>query len=184
MIKIDLKSVTLDQNELRLRLGGSTDEETLKLASSVEKTLKAKTECYFKFKETTINVAENTVDLGFATIQSRNLATNLKNSQSAFVVAVTLGHKCDLILRQSAIKSPLLQFVTDAVASTLIEAVCDYVQDTLPPTYPRFSAGYGDLPLEFQKPLLEFLKTPKITLTDSYLMIPSKSVTFIAGRKQ
>ncbi len=183
MIKVDLKAVPLNRNELQLRLGGKADEETVRLAETVESTIIEKAECSYEIREASVSICESTVDFGFAKVNSRNLATNLKNSQSAFIVAVTLGHQCDLILRQSAVKSPLLQFVTDAVASSLIESVCDYVQATLPPTGPRFSAGYGDLPLEFQKPLLEFLKASNITLTDAYLMIPSKSVTFIAGRK-
>ncbi|MCR5275107.1 MAG: Vitamin B12 dependent methionine synthase activation subunit, partial [Clostridiales bacterium] len=47
-----------------------------------------------------------------------------------------------------------------------------------------FSPGYGDLPIEVQKeflPLLDAERRLGITLSDSYLMSPSKSVTAIIG---
>ena len=49
---------------------------------------------------------------------------------------------------------------------------------------PRFSPGYGDFPLEFQRnigDLLQMAKNIGITLTDSLLMMPSKSVTAVIG---
>jgi cobalamin-dependent methionine synthase I len=53
--------------------------------------------------------------------------------------------------------------------------------------HPRFSPGYGDLPLEMQKDVMTALdcgRTVGITLTDSLLMTPSKSVTAIIGMKE
>ena len=49
---------------------------------------------------------------------------------------------------------------------------------------PRFSAGYGDLPLEYQRRIFDLLDPPThigLTLNDSYLMSPSKSVTALIG---
>jgi 5-methyltetrahydrofolate--homocysteine methyltransferase len=49
---------------------------------------------------------------------------------------------------------------------------------------PRFSAGYGDLPLEYQKKIFDLLDPHTqigLTLNDSYLMSPSKSVTALIG---
>ena len=49
---------------------------------------------------------------------------------------------------------------------------------------PRFSPGYGDLPLSCQPDfcrVLEAEKTVGITLTESFLMMPSKSVTAVIG---
>ena len=48
----------------------------------------------------------------------------------------------------------------------------------------RFSPGYGDLPLETQRPLLQILDSGRragIVLSDTMLMIPSKSVSAIIG---
>lgn len=49
---------------------------------------------------------------------------------------------------------------------------------------PRFSPGYGDFPLSAQKEILDGLEAGKrigITLTEGYLMMPSKSVTAVIG---
>ena len=49
---------------------------------------------------------------------------------------------------------------------------------------PRFSPGYGDLPLEMQKDIFSLLGCPSnvgITLNESLIMSPSKSVTAIVG---
>lgn len=49
---------------------------------------------------------------------------------------------------------------------------------------PRFSPGYGDFPLDCQQRLLDSLEAGKrigIKLTDSLLMMPSKSVTAVMG---
>jgi cobalamin-dependent methionine synthase I len=51
----------------------------------------------------------------------------------------------------------------------------------------RYSPGYGDLSLSFQPVLLNELNAAKllgITLTDSYLMIPRKSISAIIGVKE
>ena len=49
---------------------------------------------------------------------------------------------------------------------------------------PRFSPGYGDFSLDCQKDIIRALeaeKTVGVTLTDSLLMTPSKSVTAVIG---
>ena len=49
---------------------------------------------------------------------------------------------------------------------------------------PRFSPGYGDFPIEFQEPIMRMLDCAKkigLTMTDSYMMSPTKSVTAIIG---
>ena len=49
---------------------------------------------------------------------------------------------------------------------------------------PRFSPGYGDLPLEMQRDIFRVLDCSRkigLTLNESLLMSPSKSVTAIVG---
>ncbi len=47
----------------------------------------------------------------------------------------------------------------------------------------RFSAGYGDFELNFQKDMFRLLKLDKIgiTITDSCILVPEKSVTAVYG---
>ena len=82
--------------------------------------------------------------------------------------------------------------VMQAAAAAMIEEYCDQVCSALKEEYeargeylrPRFSPGYGDFPLECQPALLGALEAGKrigIKLTDSLLMMPSKSVTAVMG---
>ena len=53
-------------------------------------------------------------------------------------------------------------------------------------TVPRFSAGYGDFSLEFQRNICDALDCQRkigITLQESLIMLPTKSVTAIIGIK-
>ena len=76
-----------------------------------------------------------------------------------------------------------------AIGAERIEALCDAFCDDISKEYniaikPRFSPGYGDLPLECQKDIFAVISPEKhigLTLTDSMLMSPSKSVTAIVG---
>ena len=69
-----------------------------------------------------------------------------------------------------------------------IEALCDAFCKDLSMEYgaltPRFSPGYGDLPLDIQRSVFRFLE-PEIkiglTLSESLIMCPSKSVTAFVG---
>ena len=49
---------------------------------------------------------------------------------------------------------------------------------------PRFSPGYGDFSILYQKDVLRMLDAPKkigLTMTDGYMLTPTKSVTAIIG---
>ena len=51
---------------------------------------------------------------------------------------------------------------------------------------PRFSAGYGDLPLELQADIFNLLKPEKqmgVFLSESFIMSPTKSVTAFVALK-
>lgn len=76
-----------------------------------------------------------------------------------------------------------------AVLASKIEEVCDDVQNKIETdlgvkTRSRYSPGYFDLDIAEQAKifsLLEITKRCGITLTDTFQMIPTKSVTAFAG---
>ena len=48
----------------------------------------------------------------------------------------------------------------------------------------RYSPGYGDFPLSFQKEILDFLDAYRkigLSVTPNYIMIPRKSITAVLG---
>ena len=136
--------------------------------------------------------AENTLEIAGVTIRSENLSRNLKGCEQVYLMAATLGVAADrLIARASAVR------MSDAVlyqaaAAAMIEAYCDEINDTLREEAervglycrPRFSPGYGDFRIEHQRDLSRMLDTPKkigLTVTDSCMLVPVKSVTAVIG---
>ena len=138
--------------------------------------------CYAEYPAVTDG---SVCSLGFATVESQSLARNIADADSAVLFAATLGVEADRILVRYSRLSPARAVMLDAVFTERIEAVCDAFEREVTEgrsTRPRFSAGYGDLPLEFQRDIFRAL-TPErhigLTLNASLLMSPSKSVTAI-----
>ena len=138
--------------------------------------------------------SENSLILGNIEIVSEDISKRLLGCEQAFVFAATAGVGVDRVIRASEVKSPLLSLACDAAGSALVEVVCDLVDAALAKevqtqgshTTKRFSAGYGDLSLEYQKDICALLDTPKnigASLTDGVMIAPCKTVTAIIGIK-
>ena len=139
-----------------------------------------------------IKVEGSLVHIGDDVLESANLAKNLTGCREAVLFAATLGPSCDRLVKRAAIKSSALMSCYQAAGAAAIEAYCDELNDKITEealsrglhTRPRFSPGYGDLNIESQKiwfRLLDITKNTGISLTDSYLMVPTKSVTARIG---
>ena len=91
-----------------------------------------------------------------------------------------------MIAKYGAI-SPSRAFMLQAIGAERIEALCNKFNSEISAksqTAPRFSPGYGDLPIELQREIFLALDCPKrigLTLNQSLLMSPTKSVTAIIG---
>ncbi len=140
--------------------------------------------CYEKVP---VKIADGIVDLGFKTFHSQSLAKNLAGCDYAYVMAATTGIEAQRLIDRNSITDPLKGLVTDCTGSAAIEAFCDKINLSFEnPDFlrPRFSPGYGDLDLNYQKDITEFLQTKKnigVGLTENFMMIPAKSVTAIIG---
>lgn len=135
------------------------------------------------------------IDFGFMKICSTDLQTNLEGCQEAIIFAATIGLFTDVQIKKESILSPARACVYQAVGATVIEAVCDdfneWIRDKEIASQnvlkPRYSPGYGDVPLDVQKDIFKELDCARIagiTLSDSLHMIPEKSVTAIIGIKK
>lgn len=116
---------------------------------------------------------------------SNDLRRCLGDSKRFYLFAATLGHEVDRLIRKTAALSAADLLIVQAIAATVIEQYIDDVEPTLEgPRTRRYSPGYGDLPLSVQPQFLALVEAEKslgITLTETNLMIPSKSVTAIIG---
>jgi len=135
---------------------------------------------------------DGTIDGGCFRVKSANLKKNLSGCDSVLVMAVTVGAEVDRLLARYGKLSVAKAVVMQAVAAAMVEAYCNELNAMWKKEYlekglylrPRFSPGYGDFPLSAQKQILDGLEAGKrigITLTEGFLMLPSKSVTAVIG---
>ncbi len=131
-----------------------------------------------------VKVEGNLIDFGFCKYESRSLVTFLKGATEIGIFAATLGLGADMLISRYSPILPSKAVIMDGVSGAAIECFCDrlcgdyfHVKEK-----ERFSPGYGDLPLAMQRDILQFLDAPLkigLTLTDSMLLTPTKSVTAI-----
>ena len=117
-------------------------------------------------------------------LPGEDIAAHLRGCRSCVIFAVTLGLRTERYLAGLA-ADPAAALYADTACSLLIEEAADFAEREIPPhTTWRYSPGYGDLPLTLQGKLLGLLDAPRrlgLTLTDSGLMLPRKSITAIVG---
>ncbi len=130
----------------------------------------------------------DTLCIGNIKTDSRALKKNLDGCERAVIFAATVGISLDRLIARYSSLSPTKAVILDAIGSERIEALCDAFCEDLAAIFgklkPRFSPGYGDLPIEAQREIFTLLDCPRrigLTLNESMLMSPSKSVTAIAG---
>ena len=132
------------------------------------------------------------LDFSCFQVRSRSLLRNLQGCSEVILFAATIGEGADLLARKYGRINVAKAVVMQAAAAAMIEAFCDEENEKLRAEAaekglylrPRFSPGYGDFSLNHQRDfarVLEMQKTVGITLTESLLMLPSKSVTAVIG---
>lgn len=183
--------VALDPHEVCRRLQiprGFESEGMDSLVGRCVGRLKEAVDCRYAYVRVPVEVSSSAVcRFDFGEVESMDLSKNLRGCTEAFVFAVTLGIGVDRLLHRLNLLSQAEHFITDALASAAAEGLCDGVNGILASSgqlRPRFSPGYGDVPLSFQAPLLGRLRadaTLGITLNGAYLMTPMKSITAIVG---
>ncbi len=131
---------------------------------------------------------ENITSFGFGGIKSHALYTHLQGCSEVILMAATIGISADRLIGKYGRISPAKSVIIDALASSAIENWCDSAELTLTKKdklhCSRFSAGYGDFPLSYQKDFIQYLDTARkigVTLSNSLLMTPTKSVTAVIG---
>lgn len=123
-------------------------------------------------------------------LAGESIREHLAGCEKCALMAVTLGSGVDSLLREFESSAMEKAFVADALASAAVEQACDLAEEEIKARLGgahftwRFSPGYGDLPLGIQRDFLDVLNAQKrigLTVTDSLILIPRKSVTAIIG---
>lgn len=139
-----------------------------------------------------LSVGVEGVTIGGVYLSSRTLAGHLQGCQEVFLTAFTLGPGIDTLIKRYELMEmslvPVLQasaaVYTEEQADTAQEGIAQYAHERGLFLRPRYSPGYGDLPLSSQRFLFDVLQVSKkigITLTENCLMLPMKSITGVVG---
>ncbi len=182
----------VDEREaLRYARAGKSDEITALLQECIDEadgrlTYKV---CYGEFE---ISHEGEELDLTFAKANSSLLMKNLAGCHKIVLFCATVGVEIDRMIVKYSSVSPTKSLMLDALGSERVEALCDLFNSEIAEiardegckAHPRFSPGYGDLPLDIQREIFSTLDPAKrigVVLNDNMFMSPSKSVTAIIG---
>ena len=192
LFKAEFKDAPVNYSEIARYAGAKTVDSELK--NLIDVCLKEANELSalnfsLCFTKENIDVSDDTTTLAGFSLKSKNLAKVLKDTKEAVVFASTLGVGIDKLIRKYAEIQPSKALVLQGIGAERIEAYLDYFCEEYKKKNKvtltmRYSPGYGDLSLESQKQVFALLNPQKyigVTLNDSLLMSPSKSVTGIIG---
>jgi cobalamin-dependent methionine synthase I len=129
------------------------------------------------------------VDVAEFARESASLARFASGCEQVVLLAATVGLNPDRLIQKYGRLSPAKALMMQAIGTERVEALCDaacahIAAETGLAYCGRFSAGYGDAPLAWQHSIAARLQTAKyigVTVNDSAVLSPSKSVTAFAG---
>ena len=137
------------------------------------------------------NAESSRISFADVSFESVDLMRNLKGCSQVALFAATLGPQVDALIRRyerlDTVKAAILQSTGAMFAEVLVGQVNDEIKKIAAASgkkcKPRYSPGYGDVPLQFQKEFFRLLPCTKIglTLMDTLIMSPEKSVTAFVG---
>ena len=126
-------------------------------------------------------------------LSGENINSHLSGAERVAVMAVTIGIRIENAISAYERTGEITKaMILDAVGTALVEELADKVNAEIENEAERngfycktrFSPGYGDFPLETQKMIMPILGCEKrigVTLSDTLLMTPRKSVTAVIG---
>lgn len=190
VITVDASEICVPCKDIMLYSGcrNSTDEKLTALCNDCLDELRDSLTLRAVYAEAPVKFTENTADFGFYKGKSTSLKKFMDGTDRAYIFAATIGLGADRLISRYSTLSPSKAVIMDGCATAYIECFCDYLCSEIfaVPAQERFSPGYGDLPLTMQKDIISFLNTNLnigLSMTDSMLLTPTKSVTAIVKKK-
>lgn len=121
--------------------------------------------------------------------RSKKLINHLQNSDSIILFGATVGVGADTLVRKYSVTDVAMTSVVHCVGASLVENLCDKACEELKNAIkgehrPRFSPGYGDLDISSQADFFRLLPMSTqlgVTLSENYMMTPTKTVTAFIG---
>lgn len=121
-----------------------------------------------------------------------DLIRHLQGCEEVLVLVATLGSEVDTMLRRFELTDIAMAATADAMASVMLEQVCDDLEQELRAELKaqnlyltgRFAPGYGDCPLTLNDEVClaaDSVRGCGVAVTAEYLLAPRKSTTAILG---
>ncbi|MDO5548587.1 MAG: vitamin B12 dependent-methionine synthase activation domain-containing protein [Eubacteriales bacterium] len=162
---------------------GQDDEDIIQIAQAAIDRLTAIAQPRYRYVKLPLDAMK---------LPGEDICRHLAGCDSMYLLCATLGAAVDREIRFVERTSMLNALALDAAAGDGIEKVCDHAQEEIRTLEAnsgrfitgRFSPGYGDLPMTVQPELIRLCDAPRrigLSLTQSGILIPRKSVTAILG---
>ena len=126
------------------------------------------------------------------TLPGKDMEKLLEGCDAVYYFCATVGIEVDREIERLKLSDLTLAYAADLCAGLWVDAYCDELEKRQRARLEekgrtltrRFSCGYGDMPLSSQSSFIEALKADKflgLRLTEGGMMIPSKTVSAVAG---
>lgn len=167
----------------------SPDEKISCIIDDCEKKLLAAAKPVYTYKVFDID-RSNGISVGGVILSGKSIFEHLDGCVKAAIMCATLSSAADKLIRAAEVSDMTAAIVLDNLANAMIEQVCDEAEKEIAEKATgyymtwRFSAGYGDLPIEIQENLLRIIDAEKrvgVCASENSLMMPRKSVSAIIG---
>ena len=180
------------EEALRYMRAAKADPETRRLVEETAEMLEKRLRPRFLWRSFPIDRRGGEIRLEGSEIRLPGTLAGkmLAECDTAVLLVCTLGAEFDRMMQEWEKRDMARAAVMDVCGSAWTEAVCDEAEKEIRSRFPgrfltdRFSPGYGDLPLELQRGFLQALDGGRklgITVNDSFLLLPCKSVTAVIG---
>ncbi len=190
---IEIKSINIDEALRYMGYRKNIDIENIKpLLSLCEQRLLSVIKPRFIYKIYDIEHIENMVHIKGSSVyfKGKDIFSHTEGCNKAVLLAATLSNNADRLISEYQISDMTSALITDCMASAAIEQVCNYGEETIKDNIGnyymtwRFSPGYGDLSIEYQKDFISLTDAARkigLTVNTNNILIPRKSVTAIIG---
>lgn len=140
----------------------------------------------FETKEKVLKIADKEFQLG------KTITAMLKKSEAVVFFVATIGDKVEALSKKYMKEGDALEgYIIDLIGSELAESATDYLHNYLQNLVEsigyglsnRYSPGYCNWPVSDQQQLFELMHPVNcgISLNESFLMTPAKSVSGLMG---
>ncbi|MBQ4644448.1 MAG: Vitamin B12 dependent methionine synthase activation subunit [Clostridia bacterium] len=186
LLKYDLQETA---RYMGYKHGAEPSEEICELVDEAYKELCKVIQPKYIYKEYDFTRTEDGIIVDSIEFKSKKLLTHLRNSTSIILFGATLGQGADALIRKYSVTDIAMTAVAQAVAGSMVENLCDIACDEMKKEIkgehrPRFSPGYGDFHISAQADFFKLLPMNKqlgISLSDGFMMTPTKTVTAFIG---